>query len=497
MEGQDNLLNIPAMYRTRTEGAQVSRALLLVGDIPVLRLLSKDDDSSSYPLRTNTEQRDGKRDSLQEERAVSKGNNNNEPLKNNGEVISNLNETRKDQSNEGWTQVMRKESKESRFKRNKQPLLQIHASKLRQQRKCFKCLQSGHIQAICKNPRRCLYCNKTGHIIRDCHSRTEGILRVSQRGNFDYKRKPSDPPPVPPPNSAVPTCNLTLNRTQKPSNIQHNVMAAPRDWLTMPMNEPVSLWQERPSTLDVYLTPRAELSPANLFLERSAFIFAGPGASDPSLNRRIAIAMGRQFQCDPNEFSVHLIDENFGDRLLIFPNELMAQTAIDHASFYIGNNVEIQLHPYSPQLQMIYSPLGGRARIRIYGLPLQHWNRFDMCTLVSGFGYPLRVAPYFNNGNYEYLTMLVACKKPGGIPLNLKLRVNPYKTTVRVEMEGWLTNQGPPPPPNGGNNGGGYRGRSPNREGRARYRQGRSSRSPVDQERRNRDEHRASRTQRM
>lgn len=81
----------------------------------------------------------------------------------------------------------------------------------------------------------------------------------------------------------------------------------------------------------------------------------------------------------------------------------MVQAAIDRASFYIGNNIEIVLHPYAPELQMAFD---------LYDLPLQHWNRFDMCTLVAGFGYPLRVAPYFQNGNYEYLTMFVACKKP-------------------------------------------------------------------------------------
>lgn len=206
--------------------------------------------------------------------------------------------------------------------------------------------------------------------------------------------------------------------------------------------------------------------------------------------------MGRQFQCDPNEFYIHIIDEDFGDRLLIFPNESMARAAIDRASFYIGNNIEIMLHPYSLELQMAFNPLGGRAGIRIYGHPLQHWNRIDMCTLVSGFGYPLRVAPYFNNGNYEYLPMLIVCKKTGKIPLNLKLRVNPYKKKVRVELDGWLMNQGPPPPPNGGNNNGDQRGRSAQRDGRARFREGQPNRSPKNYGRRGRDDHRAQRAER-
>src|SRR5664279_4831727 len=110
---------------------------------------------------------------------------------------------------------------------------------------------------------------------------------------------------------------------------------------------------------------------------------------------------------------------------------------------------------------MAFDPLGGRARINIYGLPYQHWNRSDMCTLVAGFGYPLRIAPYFQNGNYEFLTMFVACKKPEKIPFKLKLKVHPNKKTVRVEMTGWLDNHGPPPPPphQGGGNQDDRRGR--------------------------------------
>lgn len=160
----------------------------------------------------------------------------------------------------------------------------------------------------------------------------------------------------------------------------------------------------------------------------------------------------------------------------------MAEAAIERGSFYVGNNIEIALHPYSPQLQMAYAPQGGRARIKIYGLPLQHWNRYDMNMSLAGFGYPLRVAPYFTNGNYQYLTMLVACKKPGKIPLNLKLRVNPYKKTVRLELDGWLINQGPPPPPpqGGDNNDRRDRGRSGNINSDGRGKQSYVRRSPGE-----------------
>lgn len=50
---------------------------------------------------------------------------------------------------EGWTTVTRKKKKRfsqgSQHRSNQQSLLSIHAKKLRQQRKCFKCLREGHI----------------------------------------------------------------------------------------------------------------------------------------------------------------------------------------------------------------------------------------------------------------------------------------------------------------------------------------------------------------
>lgn len=236
----------------------------------------------------------------------------------------------------------------------------------------------------------------------------------------------------------TPTIHITKPLLQK----KPLKMEAPRDWQNMIMNEPAALWQQRPHSLNVYIAPREELSPANLFLERSAFIFVGQGASKPYFKQRIANCMGRQFHCDASDFKVFVIDEDYGDVILIFPEVGIARMAIERAIFYIGNNTEIQLEPYSPDLQLAFDPLGGRARIKLYGVPLNHWNKIDMATLVAGFGYPLRVAPYFTNGNYEYLTMLVATKAAAKIPFRLKLKVHPHKKDIKVKLDGWLQHQG-------------------------------------------------------
>ncbi|KAF3325446.1 Zinc knuckle [Carex littledalei] len=444
-EGQASLRDIPTVVATHQGATLEGDRFLLIGSFPILRFseksLEKDIESDQQVIKNINSQRatDGQ---------ASKGQHS--TLSRN-EVLSNLEIASNKEEQQGWTLVTRR--KRSNF-RSKAPQrgniqwtkLSIHATKLRQQQKCFKCLLKGHIQAVCQNSRRCLYCNTPGHIIRDCPSRFKGNPKDTSRNFNSYKKgnpsTQSKPSPKPAPIHSHSTFKKT-NPLKGSSSRKSNNMDVPRDWLTMPMNEPVDLWQLRPQFLNVYIAPREQLSPANMFLERSAFIFAGPGGSDPYLHHRIAACMARHFQRDPEDFRVYTIDEDFGDVLLMFPTETMARAAIDRASFYIGNNIEIALHPYSPELQMAFDPMGGRARIKIYGLPLQHWNRIDMMTLVSGFGYPLRTAPYFTNGNYEYLTMLVACKKAEDVPFNLKLRVNPQRKDVRVVLDGWLSNQGP------------------------------------------------------
>ncbi|KAF3335236.1 Gag-Pol polyprotein [Carex littledalei] len=440
--GQDDAYKILPILETQQDDLEKTQNIMMVGDLPILRFVKEGTQGGSasaaqqsHQLPFQDKDKEGQGtvaiDPPQKSNPLEKreGQRSNDPSSN----IHN--------DDEGWTLVTRR-IKRSGFKaaqhrRPQQTPLQMHASKLRQQQKCFRCLLKGHIQRMCRNPRRCLYCNNPGHIIRDCPSRPKRNPKVTPKGANGYKSQG-----LPVSHSASPKHHTHLPQNtfqtegQAPPTNHSNAMAVPREWATMIMNEGSILWQQRPQSLDVYIAPREELSPANRFLERSAFVFAGSAANDPTIHHRIADCMGRHFHMSPTEFPMFTIHQDFGDMILIFPTDEMSQAAIERASFYVGNNTEVTLHPYAPQLQMVFDPLGGRARIHLYGLPLQHWNRIDMCTLVSGFGYPLRVAPYFHNGNYEYLTMFVACKKPEKIPFHLKLKVNPYKKKVRVEIDG-------------------------------------------------------------
>lgn len=418
--------------------------LILIGEHPVLRILPKESDGT---FRVTTQISSHNNASIEEPNdstSLAKGKRiDAKELQN-----SNMGKTNNDDDSLGWTLVTRRKRKNkdqiNRHWNTKESPLNLHAKRLKQQQKCFKCLLKGHVQAVCANPRRCLYCNLPGHIIQNCPEKSRGRAKDT---NPPYKSNP------------IPTAAKHNTSHQKP-DISNKKKAmepfpvdpyyAPRDWQTMPMNCPAAIWHRRPTSMNVYLAPREGLAPSNRFLECSAFIFAGPGRSDPSIKRRIANCMAREFHRDPRDFPVFTICEDFGDALLMFPNADMAAAAINRANFYIGNDITINLHPYSPELQMAFDPLGKRARIRIYGLPLQHWNRAEMQTLVAGFGYPLRFAPYFTNGNYEYLTMLVATRDAGQVPFNLDLVVNPHQKDVRVELDGWLNNDFPPPPTQGG-----------------------------------------------
>ncbi|KAF3340661.1 Gag polyprotein [Carex littledalei] len=343
-------VKIPTLILPNLGNFQEEENVFRVGDHPILRIVPPINNEEQDSLQRIPNQPPNINISQQDKNALPPSQ---EEITSENKKGQGLETAAHNENLEGWTLVTRRKKRStpqaSVHRRNQQSYMQIHATKLRQQQKCFKCLMKGHIQAACRNPRRCLHCNLTGHIVRRCPSMPEGSSRVSQGRNTSYKER------------SVPTKEAHFHNRrsqqhfQNPphhQNLNRKNMEAPRNWLTMAMNEPGELWQERPHHLNVYLAPRAELSPANLFLERSAFVFAGPRRSDPYLKQRIVSCMGRQFHCDASEFGVFVIDEDFGDLLIIFPTADMAATAIDQASFYIGNNIEIALHPYSPDLQL-------------------------------------------------------------------------------------------------------------------------------------------------
>jgi hypothetical protein len=100
--------------------------------------------------------------------------------------------------------------------------------------------------------------------------------------------------------------------------------------------------------------------------------------------------------------------------------------------------MEIRLVGWRPEYGSHYAPTGYRARIRLRKVPLHLWTPADIHTLVAGFGYPIKIAPFFSNGNYDSLRLLIACGPPPTIPEQLWVTIDPELKIVDVEIEGWL-----------------------------------------------------------
>lgn len=92
------------------------------------------------------------------------------------------------------------------------------------------------------------------------------------------------------------------------------------------------------------------------------------------------------------------------------------------------------------------NPLTHRAHIRLRKVPLHLWNFTDIHPMIAGFGYPMRIAPYFHD-NYDVLRILIACGAPNTIPRHFWLTVEPNRKIIDVEVEGWKTEDNGPPSP--------------------------------------------------
>lgn len=127
---------------------------------------------------------------------------------------------------------------------------------------------------------------------------------------------------------------------QQPHN-QHpppttQLMAIPRDWLTMQMLNPSFVENERITELSVFMPPSKDLKPTNRFLERAAFVFAGQYRNTPNLTYRIANRLAQQFNRDSMDFIVVNIEDTFGDLMVLFPNANIKDQAISVGVFFIS-----------------------------------------------------------------------------------------------------------------------------------------------------------------
>lgn len=325
-----------------------------------------------------------------------------------------------------------------------------HAVLLKQGR-CFKCLQRGHKKSSCNAPRRCFNCQSSQHISRHCkasfgrkkfneedqrlHSHVLNNSKEDKHSRDSIKGSKTAPP----------------SYTTLPHNIhKHFQMEVPNNWQHVQMRDPDFVNNDRIHELRVFLQPRDALHHVNRFLDRSAIIFTGPHYNESHLAPRLATALARHFDRYESDFTISRLSPDHGDFIVVFPTVHMRNLAVEEGVFHLGNNTEVQLIEWADEMGMAYDPTTHIARLRLTGVPLQNWNRSDLTSIVSGFGYLLRVAPFFVNGNYDTLQVLVACRDLLSIPRGIMLTDEPHATMIQVELQGWMQGEGgrlPPPPP--------------------------------------------------
>ena len=140
-----------------------------------------------------------------------------------------------------------------------------------------------------------------------------------------------------------------------------------------------------------------------------------------------------------------LVDPNFGDVIVVCPDASLRDRLVFSNSHFIDEQSEVHFNAWSFFYNMNYNPTNYQALIRLTGVPLHDWTPAELRTMVSAFGYPLRTLPYFMNGNYQDLRMLIACRHPADIPRYIHLTDEPYGATIDVILEGWRAVHDDPP----------------------------------------------------
>lgn len=305
------------------------------------------------------------------------------------------------------------------------PKLKGHHANLFIPGKCFRCLQKGHKSMNCKNQRRCFNCQGTDHLFKNCNSLSSSNVinsPIEKRNKFmhgnngkeeeGFQDKETNRQPY---GYMKGKMESTHNHPSRHYIHKLKNMATPPNWQNMQMQDSANI-QNRVNELRVYLPPREEMAEENQFLVRSAIVFAGPHYNDCRIPQRLAYALGRFFGIPHQNFRISEIDPSIGDFVAVFPNSIMRDDAVRMGVFVLDCDVEVQLVEWTDELGMLHEPTMHRARIRLHGVPLQYWNKEDLSDLVAGFGYLVRVAPFFDNGNHEVLRILVACHDPENIP---------------------------------------------------------------------------------
>lgn len=319
------------------------------------------------------------------------------------------------------------------------PRLSPHQQRLKEENRCFNCFAKGHKKSQCRIKVRCIKCFKQGHFSRQCqpsNNRSEinrGVNATTATTTPGTIKSNKDTATI------QPNINpQTVETSHKPTNHKPPKMDY-SDWENISLQDPDLFEPNRGEDIHVFLEDRDPLLlPNNQFLDRTAIVMTGPNENTPFLAHRLASRLAMYFRRQTRDFKVRKVHQSVGDFIAIFPNKDMLREACAICAFKLGPGVEVQLAPWTREAGTMYDPTSNLARIKIYGLPFNRRNRRDVATLVSGIGQLERVAPFFHNENYEYITTLVDVRHPDLVPRYLTAGTRSRPGVVQIELDGWL-----------------------------------------------------------
>lgn len=319
------------------------------------------------------------------------------------------------------------------------PVLSPHQQKLKEENRCFNCFAKGHKKSLCMGKVRCIKCFKLGHFSRQCQSGNNKEA-VNREVNAKVAPAKNQMPIKEGKETAVQRHNISSSPAEK------NHKPAPNkpkqmdfsDWENVPLQDPDSVESNRAEDIHVFLEERDQFFPSNQFLDRTAIAMTGPNENTQFLAHRLATRLAMYFRRQPRDFKVRKVHQSIGDLIAIFPNRDMLKEACDICVFALGPRVEVQLAPWTTEAGTMYDPTSNLARIKIYSLPFNRWNRRDVGMVVSGFGQLVRVAPFFQNDNYEYITALVDVRHIDRVPRYATVGTKSRPCTVQIELDGWI-----------------------------------------------------------
>ena len=147
-------------------------------------------------------------------------------------------------------------------------------------------------------------------------------------------------------------------------------MAVPTNWQNIPLPEGDDLFEQRSRDTYVFLPNRSFLRASNIFLKRTAFGVVTNYPNLQDLPGRVAAYLATRFNRDIRDFTVALVDPNFGDVIVVCPDSSLRDRLVFSNTHVMEQGSEVNFSAWSFSYNMNYHPTRYQALIRLTGVPL-------------------------------------------------------------------------------------------------------------------------------